>query len=312
MATPLLQVSDLSVAFRQGANVTLAVDRVSFSIAQGETLAIVGESGSGKSVSALSIPRLLNYPAAFHPSGTILFDGRDTLRMEEAQLRDLRGNDITMVFQEPMTSLNPLYTVGHQVSEAIALHQGLPKRRAMVKAVEMLRRVSIPEPEQRAHSFPHQLSGGMRQRVMIAMALSCNPKVLIADEPTTALDVTIQAQILELMRELQQAYGMAVVLITHDMGVVAENADRVVVMYAGRKVEEADVEALCERPAHPYTRGLLQSIPHLDEAGKAGPRLRLNEIKGMVPSLAHLPAGCSFAPRCSQASDRCRASAPPL
>jgi oligopeptide/dipeptide ABC transporter ATP-binding protein len=227
-------------------------------------------------------------------------------------MEEIRGNEISMVFQEPMTSLNPLYTVGHQVSEAIALHQRLPKRQAMVKAVEMLRRVSIPEPEQRAQSFPHQLSGGMRQRVMIAMALSCNPKVLIADEPTTALDVTIQAQILELMRELQQAYGMAVVLITHDMGVVAENADRVVVMYAGRKVEEADVEALFERPGHPYTRGLLHSIPHLDEAGKTGPRLRLNEIKGMVPSLAQLPAGCSFAPRCGQASDRCRASPPPL
>jgi len=312
MTDHMLSVRDLSVAFRSGGRETLAVDRISFDIAKGETLALVGESGSGKSVTALSILRLLPYPAARHPSGAINFKGTDLLKLEERQMRRVRGDDISIVFQEPMTSLNPLYTVGHQVSEAIALHQGLPKRRAMVKAVEMLRRVSIPEPEQRAHSFPHQLSGGMRQRVMIAMALSCNPKVLIADEPTTALDVTIQAQILELMRELQQAYGMAVVLITHDMGVVAENADRVVVMYAGRKVEEADVEALFERPAHPYTRGLLQSIPHLDEAGKAGPRLRLNEIKGMVPSLAHLPAGCSFAPRCSQASDRCRASAPPL
>ena len=205
-------------------------------------------------------------------------------------MENVRGNDISMIFQEPMTSLNPLYTVGHQISEAIAVHQGVGKREAMRMAVEMLRRVSIPEPEQRAHSYPHQMSGGMRQRVMIAMALSCNPKVLIADEPTTALDVTIQAQILDLMRELQQAYGMAIILITHDMGVVAENADRVIVMYAGRKVEEAEVDDLFERPAHPYTRGLLASIPHLDEATGAAPsRTRLNEIKGHG-SLAHAPA----------------------
>jgi oligopeptide/dipeptide ABC transporter ATP-binding protein len=218
-----------------------------------------------------------------------------------------------MIFQEPMTSLNPIFTVGHQISEAIAVHQGVSKRDAMEKAVEMLHRVSIPQPEQRAHSYPHQLSGGMRQRVMIAMALSCNPKVLIADEPTTALDVTIQAQILELMRELQQAYGMAMILITHDMGVVAENADRVSVMYAGRKVEEADVDDLFERPAHPYTRGLLASIPHLDGTPNTSTsRARLSEIKGIVPSLVRLPHGCSFAPRCSYATDKCRTAFPPL
>jgi ABC-type dipeptide/oligopeptide/nickel transport system ATPase component len=279
----LLEIDDLKTYFFTPTGIVKAVDGVSYSVRSGETLGVVGESGCGKSVTALSILRLVADPPGRIVGGTIRLEGRNLLDLGQQQMEAIRGNEISMVFQEPMTSLNPLYTVGHQVGEAIALHQGLPKRQAMAKAVEMLRRVSIPEPEQRAQSFPHQLSGGMRQRVMIAMALSCNPKVLIADEPTTALDVTIQAQILELMRELQQAYGMAVVLITHDMGVVAENADRVVVMYAGRKVEEADVEVLFERPAHPYTRGLLHSIPHLDEAGKTGPRLRLNEIKGMVP-----------------------------
>jgi oligopeptide/dipeptide ABC transporter ATP-binding protein len=223
----------------------------------------------------------------------------------------IRGNDISMIFQEPMTSLNPLFTVGWQISEAIELHQGLSKRDAWDKAVEMLRRVQIPEPERRAHAYPHQMSGGMRQRVMIAMALSCNPKVLIADEPTTALDVTIQAQILDLMRDLQETLGTAIILITHDMGVVAENADRVVVMYAGRKVEEAAAAELFDNPGHPYTQGLLGSIPHLDTAAHSR-RTRLNEIKGMVPSLFNLPAGCSFAPRCSLATDQCRATVPPL
>jgi oligopeptide/dipeptide ABC transporter ATP-binding protein len=225
----------------------------------------------------------------------------------------IRGNDISMIFQEPMTSLNPLQTAGHQIGEAIALHQGLSRRDAMAKAVDMLRRVHIPEAERRAQAYPHQLSGGMRQRVMIAMALSCNPKVLIADEPTTALDVTIQAQILDLMRELRETLGTAMVLITHDMGVVAENADRVVVMYAGRKVEEAPVDDLFSRPAHPYTKGLLASIPHLDAAARANPaNARLNEIKGMVPVLSRLPKGCAFAPRCGFATDRCRAEYPPL
>jgi oligopeptide/dipeptide ABC transporter ATP-binding protein len=311
-ASLLLEIDNLKTYFFTPAGVVKAVDGVSYSVRSGETLGVVGESGCGKSVTALSILRLIADPPGRIVGGAIRLEGRNLLELGEQQMEEIRGNEISMIFQEPMTSLNPLFTVGHQVSEAIALHQGLAKREAMTKAVEMLRRVSIPEPEQRALSYPHQLSGGMRQRVMIAMALSCNPKVLIADEPTTALDVTIQAQILELMRELKEAYGMAVVLITHDMGVVAENADRVVVMYAGRKVEEADVDALFEHPAHPYTRGLLDSIPHL-EAGKAdAPRARLSEIKGMVPSLVHLPAGCSFAPRCGRASDRCRASAPPL
>ena len=228
-------------------------------------------------------------------------------------MENIRGNRISMIFQEPMTSLNPLLTVGRQISEAIALHQGLSRREAMDRAIDMLRRVHIPEPERRAQAYPHQMSGGMRQRVMIAMALSCNPKVLIADEPTTALDVTIQAQILDLMRELRDTLGTAIILITHDMGVVAENADRVVVMYAGRKVEEANVDDLFERPGHPYTRGLLGSIPNLDLAARADPsRTRLNEIKGMVPSLFNLPQGCSFAPRCGFATDQCRAAYPRL
>jgi oligopeptide/dipeptide ABC transporter ATP-binding protein len=228
-------------------------------------------------------------------------------------MEKIRGDDISMIFQEPMTSLNPLYTVGKQIAEAVALHEGLPPREAMEKAVAMLRRVSIPDPERRAHSYPHQLSGGMRQRVMIAMALACTPKVLIADEPTTALDVTIQAQILDLIRDQQDSLGTAVLLITHDMGVVAENADRVVVMYAGRKVEEAPVAELFNHPAHPYTHGLLGSLPRLDEAAHAGPqRPRLTEIKGMVPSLLRLPPGCRFAPRCPLADAHCREQAPPL
>ena len=235
------------------------------------------------------------------------------LELPEIELESIRGNDISMIFQEPMTSLNPLYTVGKQISEALILHQGLSKREAMDQATEMLRRVSIPEPEARINSYPHQLSGGMRQRVMIAMAICCSPKVLIADEPTTALDVTIQAQILELIRDLQRTNGTAIVLITHDMGVVAENADRVVVMYAGRKVEEADVDELFDNPGHPYTKGLLGSIPNLEEVAHAkGERPRLNEISGMVPSLTDLPSGCAFAPRCAFAADKCREAYPPL
>jgi oligopeptide/dipeptide ABC transporter ATP-binding protein len=235
------------------------------------------------------------------------------LDFSESAMESIRGNEISMIFQEPMTSLNPLLTVGRQITEAITVHQGLPAREATDKTVEMLRRVSIPEPERRVHAYPHQLSGGMRQRVMIAMALSCNPKVLIADEPTTALDVTIQAQILELMRELQETFGTAIILITHDMGVVAENADRVVVMYAGRKVEEASARTLFEQPGHPYTRGLLDSIPKLDVAAHEGARrTRLNEISGMVPSLRNLPQGCTFAPRCEFATDQCRVAYPPL
>jgi oligopeptide/dipeptide ABC transporter ATP-binding protein len=310
---PLLEIDNLHTHFFTPAGVVRAVDGVSYSLRGGETLGVVGESGCGKSVTALSILRLVADPPGRIVDGAIRFEGTDLLTLSESQMEDIRGNHISMIFQEPMTSLNPLLTVGRQISEAIALHQGLSRREAMDGAVEMLRRVHIPEPEQRAHAYPHQLSGGMRQRVMIAMALSCNPKVLIADEPTTALDVTIQAQILELMRELRETLGTAMILITHDMGVVAENADRVVVMYAGRKVEEATVDDLFERPAHPYTRGLLGSIPNLDLAARAEPgRTRLNEIKGMVPSLFNLPKGCSFAPRCALATDKCREAYPRL
>ena len=310
---PLLEIDNLHTQFVTPAGIVRAVDGVSYSLRSGETLGVVGESGCGKSVTALSILRLVSTPPGRIVDGAIRFEGTDLLTLSETQMQEIRGNRISMIFQEPMTSLNPLLTVGRQISEAIALHQGLSRRDAMDRTVEMLRRVHIPEPERRVHAYPHQLSGGMRQRVMIAMALSCNPKVLIADEPTTALDVTIQAQILELMRELRDRLGTAIILITHDMGVVAENADRVVVMYAGRKVEEANVDDLFERPAHPYTRGLLGSIPSLDLAARTVPsRHRLNEIKGMVPSLFNLPKGCSFAPRCALATEKCHAAYPPL
>lgn len=309
----LLEVDDLQTHFSLPDGVIRAVNGVSYQLRAGETLGVVGESGCGKSVTALSILRLISSPPGRIVGGAIRFEGRNLLDLSEHEMEQIRGNDISMIFQEPMTSLNPIYTVGKQISEAIALHQHLSRRDAMDGAVEMLRRVSIPEPERRAHAYPHQLSGGMRQRVMIAMALSCNPKVLIADEPTTALDVTIQAQILDLIRDLRERLGTAVILITHDLGVVAENADRVVVMYAGRKVEEAAVDELFDHPGHPYTRGLLGSIPQLDASLWAtAERPRLTEIKGMVPSLAHLPRGCSFAPRCALATDQCRAMPPPL
>ncbi|MCA0249395.1 MAG: ABC transporter ATP-binding protein [Proteobacteria bacterium] len=312
-AQTILQIEDLQTHFFTAVGTVRAVDGVSYSLKAGETLGVVGESGCGKSVTALSILRLVANPPGRIVGGAVRFEGRNLLEVSEPEMERIRGNEISMIFQEPMTSLNPLYTVGKQIAEAVALHQGLSKRDAWDRAVEMLKRVSIPEPERRAHAYPHQLSGGMRQRVMIAMALSCNPKVLIADEPTTALDVTIQAQILDLMRELQETFGTAIILITHDMGVVAENADRVVVMYAGRKVEETDAARLFDNPGHPYTRGLLASIPHLDTAAQSDARrARLNEIRGMVPSLFNLPQGCSFAPRCGLASDRCREARPPL
>jgi oligopeptide/dipeptide ABC transporter ATP-binding protein len=308
-----LQVEGLQTHFFTAVGTVLAVDGVSYSLKPGETLGVVGESGCGKSVSALSILRLVANPPGRIVGGAIRFQGKNLLELSESEMERVRGNEISMIFQEPMTSLNPLYTVGGQIAEAIALHQNVSRKEAWDRAVEMLRRVYIPEPEKRAHAYPHQLSGGMRQRVMIAMALSCNPKVLIADEPTTALDVTIQAQILDLMRELQETFGTAIILITHDMGVVAENADRVVVMYAGRKVEEAPASELFDNPGHPYTKGLLGSIPHLDEVARSGQRRqRLNEIKGMVPSLFNLPQGCSFAPRCGKATDQCREASPPL
>ncbi|MEM7021892.1 MAG: ABC transporter ATP-binding protein [Pseudomonadota bacterium] len=309
----MLEVDDLQTRFHTRRGIVRAVDGLSYTVARGETLGVVGESGCGKSVAALSILRLIAEPPGEIAAGAIRFQGRDLLALSEPQMQDVRGNDISMIFQEPMTSLNPVLTVGEQISETIVLHQGLNKRDAVDKAAEMLRLVHIPEPERRVREYPHQLSGGMRQRVMIAMALSCNPKVLIADEPTTALDVTIQAQILDLMRELKEKLGTAIVLITHDMGVIAENAQRVVVMYAGRKVEEAPVKELFSHPCHPYTKGLLGSIPRLDVASRAGAgEVRLAEIKGMVPSLVKLPRGCLFAPRCSYATDECRAERPPL
>ena len=308
----ILEVSGLQTFFFTRAGVLKAVDDLSFTLKRGETLGIVGESGCGKSMTALSIMRLVPEPPGRIVGGKVVLDGRDLLKLDEDTMRDVRGNEISMIFQEPMTSLNPVLTIGDQIGEAIGLHQDLPKSAIAARAVEMLRLVRIPEPAQRATEYPHQLSGGMRQRAMIAMALACNPKVLIADEPTTALDVTIQAQILELMQELQRDLGTAVILITHDLGIVAETAQRVIVMYAGRKVEEADVEALFEMPLHPYTVGLMASIPRLPSM-RGKPAVmgeRLTEIPGMVPPLTNLPSGCVFAPRCTLADARCAAEFP--
>ena len=312
-ATAVLEVEGLRTELSAGRGVIKAVDGVSFALRRGETLAIVGESGCGKSMTALSIMRLVPEPPGKIVAGSVRLDGKELLRLDEAAMRAVRGNDISMIFQEPMTSLNPVLTIGSQISEAVRLHQDLSKSAAMDKAVDMLRLVKIPEPAQRAREYPHQLSGGMRQRAMIAMALACNPKVLIADEPTTALDVTIQAQILDLILALQKELGTAIILITHDLGVVAETAQRVIVMYAGRKIEEAEVEALFAAPQHPYTHGLLASIPRLALiAGRSsdGSR-RLKEIPGTVPSLADLPPGCAFAPRCAFADEHCRREFPP-
>ena len=307
---PVLEVDGLQTYFFTRDGIVKAVDDVSFSLARGETLGIVGESGCGKSITALSILRLVPDPPGKIVSGQVRLNGRDLVALDEAEMRGIRGNDISMIFQEPMTSLNPVISIGEQVSEALILHQGLSKTQALARAIEMLHLVKIPEPVQRAKEYPHQLSGGMRQRVMIAMALSCNPKVLIADEPTTALDVTIQAQILDLIVDLQEQLGTAVILITHDLGVVAETTQRVVVMYAGRKVEEADVQTLFDTPLHPYTRGLLASIPRLEIMSGEASTERLLEIPGMVPALSNLPPGCTFAPRCPFAEERCLAEYP--
>ena len=292
-----------------------AVNGVSFDVRRGETLAIVGESGSGKSVTALSILGLLPAPPARVESGRIRFGERDLLTLPESALRDVRGNSISMIFQEPMTSLDPLMTVGRQIAESIEIHQGLPRSAALAAAVEALDRVRVPEPARRARQYPFQLSGGLRQRVMIAMAMACNPRLLIADEPTTALDVTVQAQILNLMDDLKEGTGASIILITHDLGVVAEMAQRVVVMYAGQVVERGGVNELFERPLHPYTLGLLGSVPRLysslaTEPGDDGEDLR--EIPGIVPSMREAIAGCSFAPRCPLATERCRREAPAL
>jgi peptide/nickel transport system ATP-binding protein len=313
----VLEVQGLQTYLFTRLGVVKAVDDVSFAVNSGNTLAIVGESGCGKTMTALSLLRLVPNPPGRIVGGSIKVDGKDLVTLDEAEMRDIRGNEISMIFQEPMTSLNPVMTIGNQISETIRLHEELSKSAAMAKAIDMLRLVRIPEPVQRAKEYPHQLSGGMRQRAMIAMALSCNPRVLIADEPTTALDVTIQAQILDLILDLQKRLGTAVILITHDLAVVAETAQHVIVMYAGKKVEEADVEELFSAPLHPYTHGLLGSIPQLAVMGgeaaevAAPPNGRLQEIPGMVPALTNLPPGCSFAPRCPFADERCRSFFPP-
>jgi peptide/nickel transport system ATP-binding protein len=309
---PLLELDGVRTWFYTREGVVRAVDGVSFSIAPGETLAVVGESGCGKSVTAQSILRLLPSPPARVVEGSIRFEGQDLLALDDAAMRDIRGNRIAMIFQEPMTSLNPVLTVGYQIAESLVRHQAMGRADAEARAVEMLALVGIAEPARRVREYPHQLSGGMRQRVMIAMALACNPRLLIADEPTTALDVTIQAQILDLMRDLKSKVGAAIMLITHDLGVVAEMAERVVVMYAGRKVEEAPVEELFARPLHPYTRGLLGSMPRLGASAQGDTPERLSEIAGVVPSLRDAIPGCAFAPRCALATERCRASVPAL
>jgi len=305
--SPLLEVRDLSTYFFTEEGVVRAVYNVSFEIHPGEILSLVGESGCGKSVTGLSILKLIPSPPGRIVSGEILFDGRNLLHLEEKQMERVRGNEISMIFQEPMTSLNPVFTIGNQIMEAILLHQGLDKTEARRRTIEMLDRVQIPSPETRIDAYPHQLSGGMRQRAMIAMALSCQPKLLIADEPTTALDVTIQAQVLQLLREIQREMGMAVMLITHDLGVVAEIADRVAVMYAGRLVEYAPIQGIFGQMHHPYTKGLLDSIPQLHEK-----RRRLDAIPGQVPDPVDLPVGCKFHPRCYLMIEECKKEEPPL
>ena len=312
MPNELLRVSGLTTVFSTTAGTVPAVDGVTYTLHEGETLAIVGESGSGKSVSALSVMGLVPNPPGRVTAGEVRYGDRDLLSLNEKRLESVRGAEISMIFQEPMSSLNPVLTIERQLTETIVHHEEAPAAHARDRAIEMLQMVQIPEPERRLAQYPHQLSGGMLQRVMIAMALACGPRVLIADEPTTALDVTIQAQILALMSDLQERLGTAILLITHDFGVVAEMADRVAVMYAGRIVELGSVFALFESPRHPYTRGLLNAIPHLDALQGERHRERLNEIPGIVPPLTRLPPGCRFAPRCSYADDRCRREYPPF
>ncbi|MEO3945875.1 ABC transporter ATP-binding protein [Gorillibacterium sp. CAU 1737] len=303
----LLEVKGLKTYFYTEEGVAKSVDGIDFSLSKGKTLGIVGESGCGKSVTSLSVMRLVAEPVGRVVAGEILFDGENLLTKSEKEMERIRGNRISMIFQEPMTSLNPVFTIGNQINEVLKLHQGLSTAEATKRSIEMLRTVGIPLPEKRVHEYPHQLSGGMRQRVMIAMALACDPALLIADEPTTALDVTIQAQILELMKELKDRLGTSIMLITHDLGVVAEVADEVMVMYAGKVVEHGAVGEVFANPLHPYTLGLLASIPNIDEEVE-----RLETIEGLVPNVYEMPAGCRFAPRCKYAMDRCVQSQPAL
>jgi oligopeptide/dipeptide ABC transporter ATP-binding protein len=303
---PLLQIKDLHTEFRTSAGVVRAVDGISYAVEQGETVAIVGESGSGKSIGALSILRLIPDPPGRIRRGEILFAGRDLMQLSDAQMREVRGGDIGMIFQEPMTSLNPVLTIGRQITETLEQHRRADRAAAHQRATELLGLVGIADPARRLKQYPHQLSGGMRQRVMIAIAMACDPKLIIADEPTTALDVTIQAEILELLRSLRDDFDLSMLLITHDLGVVAETADRVAVMYAGRIVEEASVHEIFHNPRHPYTEGLLRSVPRLTEQGLK--LRRLETIEGTVPNLLHLPKGCKFAPRCSYVIDECTAN----
>ena len=307
----LLEVQRLKTYFYTFEGVAKAVDDVSFYLEKGETLGLVGESGCGKSVTAQSIMRLIPEPPGKIVHGQILFDRENLVDLSMNQMRNIRGKRISMIFQEPMTSLNPVFTIGDQISEMFMLHEKLGKRESWRRVVDMLQAVQISSPEQRVHEYPHQLSGGMRQRAMIAMALSCNPEILIADEPTTALDVTIQAQIIDLMMQLKKDFDAAIMLITHDLGVIAEVAERIVVMYAGKVVEEGQTTAIFEEPKHPYTRGLLKSIPKLGERSRHG-RQRLQEISGIVPSLYELPSGCSFCPRCTEARSTCEEKVPDL
>ena len=307
----VLEIKDLKTHFFTYEGVARAVDGVSYRLAKGEPLGVVGESGCGKSVTALSVLRLIPAPPGKVVGGEILFKGQNLLKLPEDQMRKIRGNRISMIFQEPMTSLNPVFTVGNQIQETFKLHQGLSKKESLEKTVEMLRFVNIPTPDKCVRRYPHELSGGMRQRVMIAMALACRPEILIADEPTTALDVTIQAQILDLMNRLKEELGMAIILITHNLGVIAEMVHRVLVMYAGKVVEEAKTRTLFESPRHPYTMGLLKSIPRLGDKFRLG-KVRLSEIPGVVPSLYELPPGCKFSTRCPSVMDICRQKEPEL
>ena len=311
MDQPLLKVEDLRVEFRTRRGAALVLNGVDFQINGGETLCVVGESGCGKSMTALALLRLIPSPPGRISSGRVLFQGENLLEATEARMREVRGNRISMIFQEPMTSLNPVFPVGDQIGESLRLHAGLDGRQARERAIEMLRHVGIPAPERRVDEYPHQLSGGMRQRVMIAMALACRPDILIADEPTTALDVTVQAQIFDLLRELQRENGTAVMLITHDMGAVAEMADRVMVMYAGRVIEQGSCDEVLSNPQHPYTQGLIACLPELGSSQQAG-RAELVEISGVVPSIWELGQGCAFRDRCPHAMPRCAAQVPPL